>query len=302
MRRIFVTIFVSFIFVTQFHAVFAQDNKDAVTELKVMSFNIWGGGGKSIDETINVIKSTSADIVGLQEANKGAEKIIKSLSLHTCIASQSCVIVSRYPIVQTSPSKKGCKIKLDENKFVWMFNVHLPHCPYGPYQLNDIKYCGAPVLNNAKDATNTAWRTHKNEVEKTIAEIKEAQKDNCPIFLTGDFNEPSYLDWTEKAAKAGICKIPVEWPSAKAFIEQTNLKDSYRTKYPDEVKSKGHTWTPLPAKREIFDRIDFLFHHGAKVEIIDVKIVGEKSDLSDIKFEKYPSDHRAVLGIFKIKN
>ncbi|MDR1483478.1 MAG: endonuclease/exonuclease/phosphatase family protein [Planctomycetaceae bacterium] len=304
MRRFVIVLIVLFVAVQFVQIIFAQDNKQDAIELKVMSFNIWYGGGKSIDETANVIKTTSADIVGIQESNKGrnntAEKIANDLGWRSCINS-SRTIISRYPIVKTSPSRRGCKIQIGENRFVWMFNIHLAHCPYGPYQLNGIPYCGAPLLNTAEEAINAAWKAHRGEVEGTIADIKEAQKDNCPIFLTGDFNEVSHLDWTEKAAKAGICKMPVAWPTTKAFAEKANLKDSYRTKYPDEVTHKGHTWTTFPAKREVLDRIDFIFFHGTNVEVIDVQTVGEKSNLSDIKFEKYPSDHRAVLGTFKIK-
>ena len=38
--------------------------------LRVMSFNIWGGGaneGKGIEETVAAIKAAGADVVGLQE-------------------------------------------------------------------------------------------------------------------------------------------------------------------------------------------------------------------------------------------
>jgi endonuclease/exonuclease/phosphatase family metal-dependent hydrolase len=301
MKRFVVVMFVLFVFV-QF-VQFVQGKEQDAIELKVMSFNIWVGGGKSIDETANVIKTTSADIVGIQESSKGkdnnAVKIAKGLGWHSCVYA-GCTIISRYPIVKTSPNQQGCKIQIGKNQFVWMFNIHLKYCPYGPYQLNGIPYCGAPLLDNEKDAIDTALKTHQNAVEAIISEIKEAQKDNCPIFLTGDFNEPSHLDWTGNAAKSGICKMPVAWPSTKALMEKANLKDSYRTKYPNEVTHKGHTWTTFPAKREVLDRIDFVFFYGTNVEVTDVKVVGEKSDLSDIKFEKYPSDHRAVLGIFKL--
>ena len=50
----------------------------------------------------------------------------------------------------------------------------------------------------------------------------------------------------------------------------------------------------------MLDRIDFLFFHGTNVTLKNVFIVGEKSDLSDIGFENYPSDHRAVLGVFAL--
>ena len=282
----------------------ASAQEEKARELKVMSFNIWVGGGTSLDETLNVIKTTGVDIVGVQEASKQGKNVIeqfaKDSGWYSHAETSSRTILSRYPIVKVSTNKKGCKIKIDDETFVWMFNLHLMHAPYEPYQLNDIEYAGAPFLKTAEEAIASAWKSRGNDVTATVADIKEAQKDNCPIFLTGDFNEPSCLDWTEKAAKAGICKIPVEWPATRAFMSDANMKDSYRTKYPDEVKHKGHTWTPRPSERDVLDRIDFLFFHGDNVTLKDVLIVGEKSDLSDISFEKYPSDHRAVLGIFTL--
>ncbi|MDR1957483.1 MAG: endonuclease/exonuclease/phosphatase family protein [Planctomycetaceae bacterium] len=277
-----------------------------VSTLKVMSFNIWIGGGKSIEETTRVIKETAADIVGIQEASKNgsntAEKIAEEMGWHTYAANSSRTILSRYPVIKTSPNGKGCKIQRNDGQCVWMFNLHLMYCPYEPYQLNGIEYCGAPLLNTAEEAVASAWKSRGKEVEETIADIKEAQKEGVPIFLTGDFNEPSCLDWTEKAAQAGICKLPVAWPATKAFMEKAEMKDSYRVKYPDEVARKGHTWTTLPAKREVLDRIDFLFFHGPNVELLDVQTVGEASEVSDIGFDQYPSDHRAVLGTFHVVN
>ncbi|MDR2440543.1 MAG: endonuclease/exonuclease/phosphatase family protein [Planctomycetaceae bacterium] len=305
MKNYVVLLFTLFVFAQIPAILFSQEKEQNTLELKVMSFNIWVGGGKSVEETTNVIKQTSADIVGIQEASKKgnniAEKIAKEMGWYSYAANSSRTIISRYPIAKKSPNGKGCKIQINGNLFVWIFNLHLIHCPYEPYQLNGIPYCNAPLLDTAEEAVQSAWKSRGNDVEETIADIKEAQKDDCPIFLTGDFNEPSCLDWTEKAAKMGICKIPVAWPAAKAFMEKAGMKDSYRTKYPDEVTHKGHTWTPLPAKRDVFDRIDFVFFHGSKVELLNSQIVGEKSELTDIGFDNYPSDHRAVLGTFLLK-
>jgi hypothetical protein len=94
-------------------------------------------------------------------------------------------------------------------KYVWMFNQHLNHCPYEPYMLNGIEYCGSGTLNTEEEAIASAWGARKNDVELTISEILKAQEEQIPIFLTDDFNEPSWLDWTERATTAGLCKIPV---------------------------------------------------------------------------------------------
>jgi endonuclease/exonuclease/phosphatase family metal-dependent hydrolase len=275
--------------------------------LRVMSFNIWVGGGKSIERTIAVIKESKADIVGIQEeAKDAAATIAKSLewaSVHTykTLLGKSCAIISKYPIVAFSASKIGAKLQIGENKYVWMFNQHLNHCPYEPYRLNGIEYCGG-TLYTEKEAIASAWEARKSDVELTITEIKNAQEDKIPIFLTGDFNEPSCLDWTKRAAEVGLCKIPVAWPSTKNLQEQTGIKDSYRVIYPDGVTYPGYTWTSRPAENEVLDRIDFVFFWGDTVNVLKSEIVGEKTPECDIVIRDYPSDHRAVISAFYISS
>lgn len=278
-------------------------------EVKVMSFNIWMGGGHSIEKTAEVIEKSGADIVGIQEASrKGsntAVAIADGLGWYSHVTNGSTTIISKYPIVGTSASRKGVKIQMGENQFVWMFNVHLIYCPYEPYQLNGIEYCGGPLLSTAEEAVESAWRTRGEEVTLVVEEIKEAQKDNCPIFLTGDFNEPSWLDWTDKAAKANLCKMKVEWPATKSFQLEADMKDSYRTLFPDEVKNPGHSWTTFPETekyQEVPDRIDFVFYWGNNISVSRSQLIGVSDECSDLVIEDYPSDHRAVLSTFAIKN
>jgi endonuclease/exonuclease/phosphatase family metal-dependent hydrolase len=282
-------------------------SKPVPAELRVMSFNIWVGGGKSAEQTAKVIAESGADIVGIQEATRKetntAAAIAEKSGWYSYTSGRSTAIISKYAITDTSASGKGVKIQIDKNRSVWMFNVHLIHCPYEPYQLNGIEYCGAPLLGTAAEAIESAQNSRIEEVMKVVADINEIQKEKIPIFLTGDFNEPSCLDWTPAAVAAGLCIMPVEWPSTKAFQEQANMKDSYRTVFPDEVKFPGHTWTPLPEKEkytEIPDRIDFVFFGGEGVKVFWSEIAGEIGELSDIKFSEYPSDHRAVISTFKI--
>src|SRR5678815_5050369 len=49
-----------------------------VTQLNVMSFNVWVQGGLSLSNCIEVIRTTSADIVGLQECNATTAQTIAS--------------------------------------------------------------------------------------------------------------------------------------------------------------------------------------------------------------------------------
>jgi endonuclease/exonuclease/phosphatase family metal-dependent hydrolase len=269
-----------------------------------MSFNIWVGGGKSITETAKVIKETGADIIGIQESFRDdinmAVHIADSMGWYSYSTGGSTSIISRYAVVDTSSLGYGVKIQVDKQRFVWMFNVHLMYCPYEPYQLSGIEYCGAPLLSTPAEAVTSAWDTRGKEVLSVIEDIKDVQKEGYPVFLTGDFNEPSFLDWTERAVEARLCQYIVPWPATKAFVERADMSDSYRTVFPDEVAIPGRTWTPWPEKdayTEVLDRIDFVLYWG-KVQTLKSELAGENSDLSDLKFDNYPSDHRAVVTTF----
>ena len=276
-------------------------------EIKVMSFNIWVGGGKSVAATAKVIEESGADIIGIQESSRddknAAVMIADSLGWYSYATKGSPSIISKYAIEDTSSLGYGVKIQIDETRFVWMFNVHLLYCPYEPYQLNGIEYCGAPLLSTAEEAIASALNTRGEEVTKIISDILEAQEDGCPVFLTGDFNEPSCRDWTDKAVAAGLCKTQVQWPATNAFARNAGMKDSYRDLYPDEVANPGHTWTSLPVAygaEEVMDRIDFVMYWG-NVDPVTSLIIGEKGPFSDVSFEDYPSDHRAVITTFQFK-
>ncbi len=122
-----------------------------------------------------------------------------------------------------------------------------------------------------------------------------------PVFLTGDFNEPSHLDWTEAAAKAGNCPLAVEWPSTKA-ISEAGLADALRIVRPDSVPDPAHTWTPTTRDddpKDRHDRIDFVFFAGP-AKATGVEIVGEAGGRAQIVVTPFPSDHRAVVAGFAI--
>ena len=122
--------------------------------------------------------------------------------------------------------------------------------------------------------------------------------------LVGDFNEPSHLDWTEAAAKAGRHPIKVAYPTSKAFAA-AGFSDAYRTVYPDEMAKPGFTWTPMTKANQSKthdDRIDFVYFKGKGVNVTDAKIVGENEENADIVVAPYPSDHRAVVATFTLTN
>jgi exodeoxyribonuclease-3 len=288
----------------------------AAETLRVMSFNLWHGGdaGKQpLTQTMEVIRAAKADIVGLQETGgfekeKGAgrpdhgRRLAGMLGWHYFNQGERTGILSRFPIATNTPKKWGVTLRISPGREVRMFNVHLMHAPYQPYQLLKIPYANAPFITTAEEAVRAAQQARGGQVERLLAELKVALESGQPVFLTGDFNEPSHQDWTERAAAAKRCPIQVEYPSTKA-VTAAGMRDAFRAVFPDEVARPGWTWTPTTAvddPKDRHDRIDFVFVGGAGVKVDRCEIVGEAKPASDIVVQPYPSDHRAVVATASI--
>ena len=282
----------------------------SAAEVRVMSFNLWIGGeaGKQpLPQTAAVIRAAKADIVGCQET-RGFEKdgrqpdngarLAQLLGWHYFDQGEGMGILSRFPIVTNTPAKWGVALRLPSGQVIHMFNAHLMHAPYQPYQLLNIPYANAPFIKTEGEAIAEARKARGAAVERLVAELKSAIASGRPVFLTGDFNEPSHLDWTERAAKAGKCPLPVAYPSTLAVVS-AGMRDAFRTSFPDEVAQPGRTWTPTTRPddpKDRHDRIDFVFFAGTDVRVAKCEIIGEAKETSDLVVQPYPSDHRAVVA------
>ena len=183
-----------------------------------------------------------------------------------------------------------------------MFNVHLAHAPYQPYQLLKIPYANAPFIQTADEAVRAARDARGKQVEELVVELKSALAAGRVVFLTGDFNEPSHLDWTRRAADAGKCPLPVEFPSTKR-VTAAGMRDSFRVLFTNEVTHPGWTWTPLTSPqdpKDRHDRIDFVFFGGTNVTVTRCEMIGEDSRWADLVVRPYPSDHRSVVTTCEI--
>ena len=69
-----------------------------------------------------------------------------------------------------------------------------------------------------------------------------AGRDGIPVFLLGDFNAPSHLDWTAAAVGSRPhLRAVVDWPVSRA-IEAAGFRDTWREIHPDPVAEPGLTW------------------------------------------------------------
>ncbi len=285
----------------------ALDRLHAET-VRVMTFNLWIGGeaGKQpLTQTVAAIQLAKADVVGLQETEglpgpdgkrpDNTAKLAKMLGWHYLDQGGRTAILSRYPIVSTTPRKWGVKLALPSGGQFYVFNVHLAAAPYQPYQLLGIPFEKSPPLKTEAEAVQSARSARLAQTERMLAEVKAVRAEGIPIFLTGDFNEPSHLDWTAAAAQAQRCPLKVDWPTSNTVVA-AGFADAYRTLYPDPVTHPGLTWTPITKPsdpKDRHDRIDRVYFFEAKVTA--VKIVGESAGNADVFLARYPSDHRAVV-------
>jgi len=204
-------------------------------------------------------------------------------------------ILSRYPIAASTRYGATIYLTQDDPVHIYNYNVHLSPSPYEPYGLRDGKI-------DVEEAVAQARSSRYPEIQLVLTAMQDPLERGDPVFLLGDFNEPSHLDWTAAAARADMhLGKEVEWPISKE-IARHGLSDACRTVYPDEVKHPGQTWTTLTDRpNEVHDRIDFVYFAGEDVQAVDAYTLGLRAEApTDRAGPGYPSDHRSVVGVFTL--
>ena len=285
--------------------------------LRVMSYNIHRGGTihlkQPLSQTAKIIQEAKADVVGIQETRspKGvnSKQLAQLLGWNYYVHPKNNVIITRYEIVEKM--KTGIKVKLPSGQGAYIFNLHLKPSYYMPNQFLGIKPRWpkndkpfVPVIKTEAEAIASLKENPGKQIAELLKKIRSLPDQEAPVFVVGDFNEPSHLDWTEAAAKAGRHPLKVVYPTSKAFAA-AGFGDAYRTIYPDEMKNPGMTWSSKykdddPTSHP--DRIDFVYFKGKGLQVNEVKVVGEDNEKADIVVTPYPSDHRAVVATFTLTN
>ncbi|MBS2039284.1 endonuclease/exonuclease/phosphatase family protein [bacterium] len=268
--------------------------------VRVLTLNTWLDCKDGVDGIAEVLKASRADVVGLQEIGSCAEKLSDKLGYNLVKQDDWHAMLTRLPVESVTPGRHGMVVRLENGQPLAVFNAHLYHSPYQPYQLLGIPYGDGVFVKTEAEAQEQARLARGHDVTSILSDMAGVQ---APMILTGDFNEPSHLDWTQRAAEAGRHPIKVEWPASKSFAE-AGFKDSYRVVNPDELTHPGFTWTPRTADddpKDHHDRLDFVLFKGDQIQPQAVEIVGESSPRSDIVVTPYPTDHRGVVAEFEVK-
>lgn len=277
-----------------------MDDPTTPLDLRVMVFNIEDGGvGVDLGKVVEAIRRADPDIVALEEAMGHTARIADALGWG--FASARTQVLSRHPIVDP-PAGDGtfAYVEVQPGKVVAVANVHLPAEPYGPEL--------ASRGGSAEALIALERRIRFPKLERRLAGLSRLAAAGLPVFLLGDFNAPSHLDWT--AAAVGLrphLRAAVDWPVSVA-IEAAGFRDAWREIHPDPVAEPGLTWwagrPPTggyePGPDTPNDRIDLIYAGGPSITI-GSQIVGEvgRPDVA-IEVDPWPSDHRAVVASFQV--
>ena len=239
------------------------------------------------------VQASGADVVGLQEVTPtDAADLCALLGPEWTFVQEDRVntfaIVSRLPILRrigvTEETRGGigATIEVAPGLRAHVFDTHGMYDPYGPYQLGIDGMALDDVLAS-EEAVRMPGLRELIELSAPYVAVDDA------VFLVGDFNAPSHLDYDP----------PVPWPTSVAPTE-AGFVDSYATLHPTNQKraacefaidDPGITWTQLPEAEPngCYDRIDFVYFSAGDAEPTDAHTIDVAS-----------SDHRAVLTTFEI--
>lgn len=230
-------------------------------DLKTLMFNNWQEGisvNGGFDGIVNEIVSTNADIISLSEVRNYNGSVLtqrlvdalkkKGFTYYSYKSSKDVGVISRYPIKTYADFDNFTKSVVDINDVnVTFYSSHLDHTNYATYLPwgYDANFNGElskpeTKVNNILKINNTS--TRPASIKQFIADAKKEIESGNVVMMSGDFNEPSWLDWTyETRNMFDHNGTIVPWTSTK-LLDDEGYKDAYRVKYPDPVKNPGFTW------------------------------------------------------------
>ena len=282
----------------------AEDRVD----LRIMTFNIWYGGVQANQsDVVGILRTSDADIIGLQEPD-GQTAALAAAAGYPYVDLRRHIISrvplfdpklgertdegqSVYPLAGLDADAPHVWAMVAPGKVVALGNLHLTSDPYGPDLLRD----GASLQDVLQGETDSRLA----EIEPYAAGLDPIVKSGTPVIVTGDFNTPSHLDYTEAAiGLRPAMTAAVAWP-VTLRMEAAGFTDTFRAVHPDMVARPGLTYSPgfpppVTREGESLDRIDYVFAANATVR--GAEVWGEPGNPDvDKGIPNWPSDHRAVV-------
>jgi len=268
----------------------------AKDSFKVLTWNIWNGGkqfGKTVglQQIVNTIRNSGADVISLQEDFGSGEYISDELKYNFYRCSDNLSLLSRFPIKTTQnvfkPINSGsAEIMLSPEESIMVCPVWLSFTP-------NIRGLLVNTETNIDTIINIEENSRASELKFILSELKKfnsIQNDN-PIILAGDYNSGSHKDWTKNNLTNKYNK-EIAFPTS-TLMEENQFIDAYRKLFPDIKNKTGNTYSPI-FKDGYKDRIDYIYYKGNTIEAINASVIDSTSSF-------FPSDHAALLVTFQRK-
>lgn len=322
-----------------------------VKDISMLQFNIWQEGTmvpQGYEAIVQEIARLKPDFVTLSEVrnyhdSRFCDRIVQSLRAqgltYYSFYSYDSGLLSRYPITDSAtifPIKDdhGTIHKLRTTLYGHPCAVYTAHLDYQNdtyyeirgYDGNTWKKMDAPLTDTTEILRRNALSLRDDAIRKFTDDVRKEIADGSLVFLGGDFNEPSHLDWTDATKdSADHHGVVISWP-VTTTLQQYGFRDAYRTRYPNPVTHPGYTypsdnpalppekitWAPDADERE---RIDFIFYYPQKeLSLKEAALVGPNScirkgqrtpessqDVFILPKGTWPSDHKGIWVQFQLK-
>lgn len=277
----------------------ARDEDPVVQDLKMINLNMQRGG--ALVDMYHLkqyiwVQDQNVDVLTLQDTlGYHGARLATGLGWHH-FQGDDVAILSKYPIVQVyaaTPFAAGVRIALEEDKseiIVW--TAHLTNQTYGPTSACVNKTSVEEMMELEGESGRVAQMQEIMDMVKGHLEGAES----TPVFLTGDFNSPSHLDWTEGNTHCGLGEVP--WPVTR-MPEDEGMVDVFRYLNPDPNKEPGGTRMVLEGDGE---RTDYVFYKGGRAVPTKAQVLVEAGEQwrPGKKRNRWWSDHKAVFAEFKM--
>lgn len=328
---------------------YSLDNK-----LKVMQMDLWDGGA-NVNDSYNVlvaeILEQDADIVTLSDIGTAdfsgltaklaeAGKTYYSSMESSTPEKPTSMILSKYEVVETENSAYYSKISvavdgvpvsiysvnMPDEKFAW----HLPRGYNGGYGASGKEWAKA-ANGPVTDFFEIYEKNNQSERIEVAANIAAAISDDEGfVIVSGNFNEPSYLDWTaETKDMYDHHGLVYDW-DVSVKMQQAGMIDTYRTLYPSAVTHPGFTYPAdnkmlvegkslsIATEADERERLDFIYFREYRdgernIRPESMSIIGsnmcivknapkqeESKDTFVSPKQNIPGNHKGVVATFLI--
>lgn len=269
--------------------------EDKAIQLRVLSWNIWHGGREDGEEigperVIEVIKSSQADLIAMQETYGSGEKISKGLGFQYQARGTNVSIHSRFPILEDISVFEefkctGALIQRPDGQLIAFYSVWLPYA-------DDIW-----LPNSREDRSNKellqACQPSADDLQKIMDAIERRLDDpkyqDVSIVIAGDFNSMSHRDYDNSAIDQ--FGVSLDWSTSR-IMSDAFYRDAYRETNPKIDREVDSTWSPRFPEQEQ-DRIDFIYYKSNDLRAVTSRNIATHE-------VKFPSDHAAVLAEFAL--